>query len=71
MAAAAAAAAGFTAGKPGEGRPPYNMAGWCPDIIGYLPADCGGICCILMANGLIPGEGTATGGDPAEDIILK
>lgn len=54
MAAAAAAAAA--------------AAGWCPGIMGYLPAECG--MGILMGTGLIPGEGIPMG-VPAEDIILR
>jgi len=43
-------------------------AGWCPGIMGYLPAECGGI---LMDIGLIPEEAIPIGGPAAEDIILR
>ena len=70
-------AAGLTGEKPGDGRPRYIIAaaaaaaaaaGWCPGIMGYLPAECG--IGILMDTGLIPGEGIPMG-VPAEDIILR
>ena len=42
-------------------------AAGCPGIMGYLPAECGGI---LMDIGLIPEDGIPIG-VPAEDIILR